>query len=217
MLGKYNHVYFVLFFLVLFYLGLTADYTNIVASCVAIPIWTCKHKITGEVDKELNNMYVYDNYNELIQSTMMMKPFPVFPSVYWLVAIVVQTLSPPLIGTSMIVTSRPWEWCPGFCLLLSHWSCHPIPRVDGGTRTDIMTARGLWLLWVYSFVLFMSGETFHLALIQIFSSLFSFYCDEISCAISTPPSPQPPWDVALFPQFSGAWASYLLSPHLGRR
>lgn len=52
-LGKYNHVYFVLFFLVLFYLELTADYTNIVASCVALPNSICEHVDT-------NNMNIYD-------------------------------------------------------------------------------------------------------------------------------------------------------------
>lgn len=58
---------FIVFFLVLFYLGLTADYTNIEASCVALPIWTHEHKITGEIDEDINNMNVYNNYNELIQ------------------------------------------------------------------------------------------------------------------------------------------------------
>lgn len=79
MLGKYNHVYFVLFFLVLFYLGLTADYTNIVASCVALPIWTRERKITGGVDEDINNMNVYNTYDELIQSKVMLCVVNYFP------------------------------------------------------------------------------------------------------------------------------------------
>lgn len=50
-------------------------------------------------------MNVYDNYNELIQSKVMLcvwKPL----SVYWCV-VIVQILSPPLIESRMIVTSRP--------------------------------------------------------------------------------------------------------------
>lgn len=52
---------------------------------------------------------------------------------------------------------------------------------------------------------------------QVFSSLFSFYCDEIGCVITPTPPQQPSWDMVVFPQFSGVWERFVLSTHLGSR
>lgn len=76
-----NTTMFILFYSSLFYfIWLTADYTNIVASCVALP-----NSIYEHVDT--NNMNIYDIYNELIQMKVMLcicKPFPLDLVVYWL-------------------------------------------------------------------------------------------------------------------------------------
>lgn len=154
-LGKYNHVYFVLFFLVLFYLGLTADYTNIVASCVGLPIWTCKPNIAGEVDDGIHNMSMSYIYNELIQIKILLcvcKPFPIGFMCMLARYDLIQTLS-PLIIVWWSIPSKRWVlvWC---CIvigllipILSEW-WDPHSEHDGKGSLAALSLQ-LWALHVW--------------------------------------------------------------------
>ncbi len=83
------------------------------------------------------------------------------------------------------------------CLVLLYYghrpsplqSCHHIPLGVWWDPQGAHGGSGPRPLWARSFVLTVFGETFHLAVVQVFSSLFSFYCDEISCVIASTPSP----------------------------
>ncbi len=79
--------------------------------------------------------------------------------------------------------SSVWEQA----LTPSVMSSHSCRRTVGPTGR----ACGLRALVALSLQLcaHVSGETFHLAVVQVFSSLFSFYCDEIGCVITPTPSP----------------------------
>lgn len=129
-----NTTMFILFYSSLFYfIWLTADYTNIVASCVALPNSICEHVDT-------NNMNIYDIYNELIQMKVMLcicKPFPIRFSCILAQCgnSSVQTLSPLLVGNSMVVTVSTLKWRTLSCVCC-FGRVVPLPWVDGGTHTE---------------------------------------------------------------------------------
>lgn len=68
-------------------------------------------------------------------------------------------------------------------------SCHHILLGEHWDPQREHVGSGLWSLRALSFMFTVSGETFHLAVVQVFSRLFSFYCDEIGCVITPTPSP----------------------------
>lgn len=119
-----NTTMFILFYSSLFYfIWLTADYTNIVASCVALPNSICEHVDT-------NNMNIYDIYNELIQIKVMLCICKLFPIRFSCILAQcgnssIQTLSPLLVENNGCDSLDPQKEDVILCLL--RWSCRPTP------------------------------------------------------------------------------------------
>lgn len=80
----------------------------------------------------------------------------------------------------MFGASSVWEEA----LTSSFMSSHSSGCAVGPTEREREKACGLR---VSAFVRTVSGGTFHLAVAQVFSRLFSFYCDEIGCVIIPTP------------------------------
>lgn len=86
--------------------------------------------------------------------------------------------------SSMFGASSVWEEA----LTSSFMSSHSSGCAVGPTESEIKhVGSGFRPLWACSFVRTVSGGTFHLAVAQVFSRLFSFYCDEIGCVIIPTP------------------------------